>query len=117
MKSWHDFVDDPAQFDTDLAPVELDDDTWRRKLGEMEFQVLRDEGTERAFSNDLNDEKRRGLFLCRGCGLPLFTSEQKFDSDSERRFAVILDPMLATGNSLAATIDLLKRAGCLDIRG
>ena len=41
---------------------------------------------------------------------------QKLSSDIEQRLAVIIDPMLATGNSLSVTIDLLKKAGCRDIR-
>ena len=41
---------------------------------------------------------------------------QKLSADISKRLAVIIDPMLATGNSLAATIDILKKSGCLDIR-
>ena len=42
--------------------------------------MLREEATERAGSSPLNDEKRPGIFACAGCGLPLFTSEMKFES-------------------------------------
>lgn len=44
------------------------------------FVVLREEGTERAFSSPLNNEKREGTFYCAGCDLPLFSSISKFDS-------------------------------------
>ena len=48
--------------------------------GESRFRVLRDDGTERAFSSPLNDEQRPGIFTCAGCELPLFTTEMKYDS-------------------------------------
>ena len=41
---------------------------------------MREEGTERAFSSALNNEKRKGVFHCAGCDLPLFLSDKKFDS-------------------------------------
>ena len=53
---------------------------WKRELTPTQFDVLREEGTERPFSSPLNDEKRPGVFACAGCGLPLFTSRMKFDS-------------------------------------
>ncbi len=55
-------------------------DEWRKALTPAQFNVLREEGTERPFSSPLNDEKRPGIFACAGCGLPLFTSRMKFDS-------------------------------------
>lgn len=58
----------------------ISDAEWRRRLGEDAWRVLRHEGTERAFSSPLNDEHRRGIFVCRGCALPLFRSEWKYDS-------------------------------------
>jgi peptide-methionine (R)-S-oxide reductase len=42
--------------------------------------VLREESTERAGTSALNEEKRAGVFVCAGCGLPLFTSEMKYES-------------------------------------
>ena len=42
--------------------------------------MLREEGTERAGTSPLNDEKRAGIYACAGCGLPVFTSEMKFES-------------------------------------
>ena len=50
------------------------------KLTQEELYVLKDKGTERPFSSPLNDEKRKGTFLCAGCELPLFSSSTKFDS-------------------------------------
>lgn len=53
---------------------------WRAMLSDAEYRVMREEGTERAFTSPLNDEKRKGSFLCKGCDLPLYASETKFDS-------------------------------------
>jgi len=56
------------------------DSEWRQQLAPEQFEVLRKEGTERPFSSPLNDEKRRGTYVCAGCGQKLFTSDMKFDS-------------------------------------
>lgn len=53
---------------------------WKKKLGTEEYYVLREEGTEHAFTSPLNNEKRKGTFVCAGCGLPLFKSETKYNS-------------------------------------
>ncbi|HZZ36615.1 MAG TPA: peptide-methionine (R)-S-oxide reductase MsrB [Caulobacteraceae bacterium] len=53
---------------------------WRKRLPAASFVVLRQEGTERAYTSPLNDEHRRGTFVCLGCDLPLFKSDWKFDS-------------------------------------
>jgi peptide-methionine (R)-S-oxide reductase len=58
----------------------LTPDDWRRRLPPASFNVLREEGTERPFTSPLNNEHRRGMFICLGCDLPLFRSEWKFDS-------------------------------------
>ncbi len=55
-------------------------DQWRRMLGAQRYAILRDAGTERAFTSPLNNEHRRGTFTCAGCALPLFSSATKFDS-------------------------------------
>lgn len=56
------------------------EEEWRKILSEEEFQVLRMEATERAFTSPLNDEKRAGLYSCSGCDLPVYSSKAKFDS-------------------------------------
>lgn len=53
---------------------------WKAMLTSLEYRVMREEGTERAFSSPLNDENRDGMFLCKGCDLPLYASEHKYDS-------------------------------------
>ena len=55
-------------------------DEWRKLLDENAYDVLFEEGTERAFTSPLNDEKRKGTYICAACFLPLFDSETKFDS-------------------------------------
>ena len=58
----------------------LTDAQWRARLPGLSYQVLRHAATERPGSSPLNGEHRRGVFVCRGCELPLFQSEWKFDS-------------------------------------
>jgi peptide-methionine (R)-S-oxide reductase len=53
---------------------------WRKILTPAQYAVLREEDTERPFTSPLNDEKRKGTFVCAGCDLPLFASETKFNS-------------------------------------
>jgi len=55
-------------------------DEWKERLSPESFYILREEGTERAFSSQLNNEKRKGIFHCAGCDLPLFSSDKKYDS-------------------------------------
>ena len=58
----------------------LSKEEWESKLSPESFYILREEGTERAFSSKLNNEKRKGVFHCAGCNLPLFLSDKKYDS-------------------------------------
>ncbi len=58
----------------------LSNEEWRQRLTRAAYSVLREEGTERPFSSELNTEKRFGVFHCAGCDLPLFSSEAKYDS-------------------------------------
>jgi peptide-methionine (R)-S-oxide reductase len=56
------------------------DEEWKKELTPEQYRVTRQHGTERAFSNPLNHEKRAGTFKCVCCGAPLFASDTKFDS-------------------------------------
>ena len=53
---------------------------WQKFLTPEQFSVLRKEGTERAGTSPLNNEKRKGMFACAGCGAKLFTSDAKYES-------------------------------------
>ncbi len=63
-----------------MAKIDKSEDQWREILSPEQFYVLREEGTERAFTSQLNDEHRKGVFSCAGCGKDLFESNAKFDS-------------------------------------
>ena len=60
--------------------VELTEEEWKERLTEMEYYVLRKQGTERAFTGEYWDNKKEGTYLCAGCQLPLFASNTKFRS-------------------------------------
>jgi peptide-methionine (R)-S-oxide reductase len=62
------------------AHVTHSDAEWRKLLSPEAYDVLRHEGTERAFSSPLDEEKREGTYSCAGCDLALFSSKTKFDS-------------------------------------
>ena len=63
-----------------IEKIKKTKDQWKKLLTPQQYHVLREEGTERAFTSPLNDEKRAGTFACAGCGLVLFPSRFKFDS-------------------------------------
>jgi peptide-methionine (R)-S-oxide reductase len=62
--------------------LEKSDADWKQELDPLQHHVLRQHGTERPFSSPLNDEKRKGIFRCAGCGEPLFDSDTKYESGS-----------------------------------
>ena len=61
-------------------PVQKTDDQWRDTLSAEQYKVLREHGTERAFTSPLNNEKRQGTFVCAGCRQLLFSSDTKYES-------------------------------------
>jgi peptide methionine sulfoxide reductase msrA/msrB len=64
----------------DSPQVILSDEEWKRRLTPEQFQMLRGQGTERPFCGTLLDNKMQGVYACAGCGLPLFSSDAKFNS-------------------------------------
>ena len=63
-----------------FEPLNKSLDEWKKILPAERYYVLFEEGTERAFTSPLNEEKHAGMFICAACYLPLFSSEAKFDS-------------------------------------
>ena len=63
-----------------LKKVIKSPEEWKAELSSMEFDVLRNKGTERAHTGDLLHQKKKGVYVCRGCQLPLFSSDTKFKS-------------------------------------
>ena len=73
------FLDANARADGKFA-IQRSPEEWKRRLGAARYRILRLEGTERAYSSPLNDEKRKGVYACAGCNLGLYKSAQKYDS-------------------------------------
>lgn len=64
----------------DIEPVVKTEAEWRELLDAQQFYVLRQAGTERAFTHPLLNENRAGTFVCAGCELPLFDARTKYES-------------------------------------
>ncbi len=64
----------------EVPKLALSDKEWQARLSPEQFRILRSSGTERPFCGTLLDNKQAGVYACAGCGLPLFTSDAKFNS-------------------------------------
>lgn len=62
--------------------LNLSEDEWRARLGPEKYHILRQGGTERAFTGAYEGNKADGLYACAGCGAPLFASDTKYNSGS-----------------------------------
>lgn len=62
--------------------LNLSETEWREKLSPEQYTILRQKGTERAFTGKYEKNKQAGMYKCAGCGLPLFESDTKYDSGS-----------------------------------
>ena len=77
-----------SQNDTNMADknskseyrVNKSEEEWKQILTPVEFQVLREKGTEYAFTGEYFNHKEKGTYVCAGCGYELFTSDSKYDS-------------------------------------
>lgn len=66
----------------EVTPLELSEEEWRNRLSLAQYYVLREKGTERAFSGEYTHPEFDGMFRCAGCGAVLFSSRDQFDSGS-----------------------------------
>ncbi len=96
VRSWdvggHGLVTAAARYDVDNRvihpeesregrfPVQLSEEQWRQRLTPTQFQIIRQSGTERAFTSPLDKVYEPGIYYSRATGQPLFSSEDKFDS-------------------------------------
>jgi peptide-methionine (R)-S-oxide reductase len=62
--------------------LNLTEEEWLEKLGPEKYQILRQAGTERAFTGQYESNKAAGMYKCAGCGAPLFSSDTKYNSGS-----------------------------------
>lgn len=69
-----------ASLDTSIEKIHKTEAEWKAILTEEEYNVLREEGTERPFTSPLNNNKKEGIYYCKACDLPLFSSKTKFES-------------------------------------
>src|SRR5262245_43306171 len=64
----------------EMPLLELSDAQWQQRLSPDQYRILRSSGTEPPFCGTLLDNKQHGVYVCAGCGLPLFSSDSKFNS-------------------------------------
>ncbi len=104
-----------------VGRVEKTDAEWRAQLTPQQYNVLREHGTERAFTGALLNEKREGVFVCAGCDLELFASATKFESGSGwPSFWQPINPdhiVIANDNSYGMTRDEVVCSRCLGHQG
>jgi peptide-methionine (R)-S-oxide reductase len=79
-QNWKALLAPNADITLSIEPLQKSAAEWKKILSPAQFDVLREEGTESPFSSPLDKEKRPGVFVCAGCGLPLFNSRMKYDS-------------------------------------
>lgn len=79
---WRKLLAPDADIATAPSPLQRPRDEWRKQLPPDSYAVLFEEDTEPPLSSPLNLEKRPGVFVCRACRLPLFTSEMKYESNT-----------------------------------
>ena len=66
--------------EVDGSKLQRSDEEWRALLSPLQYAVMREEGTERAFTGEYDGHKAAGIYHCSACGNPLFSSKQKYDS-------------------------------------
>ncbi len=72
--------DIPKEKQGKMEKIHKTEKEWKKELTKEEYNVLREKGTERAFTGKYHDNKEKGIYYCAACGNPLFKSDAKFDS-------------------------------------
>ncbi len=80
QKNWKTLLAEGYKAPLPTEPLKLANSEWKKRLSPAAYSVLREEGTERAGTSPLNNEKREGVFVCAGCDLPVYTSAMKYES-------------------------------------
>jgi peptide-methionine (R)-S-oxide reductase len=80
QSNWKDLLPAGTEVPSVSDKLQLARDDWKQRLPSAAYRVLREEDTEPPGTSPLNGEKRAGVFVCAGCGLPLFTSAMKYES-------------------------------------
>jgi peptide-methionine (R)-S-oxide reductase len=80
QQNWKALLAEGVKVPLPSQALKLSKEEWKKRLNPVQFDVLREEGTERPGTSPLNDEKRPGVFVCVACDLPLFTSLMKYES-------------------------------------
>jgi peptide-methionine (R)-S-oxide reductase len=65
-----------------MEKIDKSDGEWRKQLTPEQYRVMREKGTERAFTGEYEKVKEKGMYVCAGCGNPLFSSDTKYESGS-----------------------------------
>jgi len=60
--------------------IQKTEEEWKKELGPESYRVLREKGTERPFTGEYEKHWEPGIYICKGCGTELFTSDTKFDA-------------------------------------
>ena len=63
-----------------MTQIPKSESEWKKKLKPEQYHILREKGTEPAFTGKFHDNKEKGMYVCAGCGTELFSSDTKFDS-------------------------------------
>jgi peptide-methionine (R)-S-oxide reductase len=65
-----------------MEKVDKTEEEWRKQLTPEQYRVMREKGTERPFTGEYEKSKDKGMYVCAGCGNPLFSSDTKYESGS-----------------------------------
>jgi peptide-methionine (R)-S-oxide reductase len=95
-----------------------DNQQWRDQLSDEEYRICREKGTERAFTGEFWDNRDEGIYICKCCGEPLFSSDTKFESGSgwPSFFKALVDERIEYDSDrtlgMLRTEIMCKKCGC-----